>query len=397
MPSLYLHLDSGLFFCFGCGVTGDVVEWASRSEGVGWREAIDILDTGRPLTNAWASVAASPRQRSVGMLDADGPRRPEGPDLTRTPPSRIFEALEAAWDYYTFNPLHHRGTAYLWGRGIDVRVLEARTGRREVGHTPARSDGLVVALHARGFTSDELIDAGLAIRRRGSSVADFYRQRVLIPIRHEGGHVCGFVGRNVGDDRWPKYKNPPRTAVYDKSVDLYRPLPPPTNRDGRVIVVEGTLDALAIAAAAIRTDMADRICPVTQSGKQLSANQLSAVLGLHPNPPIIAFDGDSAGRESDLRVARAAAERGETVTFASLPDGHDPASWLAERGDDGLVQLSADSDPTDLRAAIGSRAGPFAASRPGPRSPRRGPVGRSGQAYSHERAFVHEPPGISLF
>ena len=159
-PSLYLHLDTGLFFCFGCGVMGDVVEWVSRSEEVGWREAIDILDTHRPLTNAWASGAASPYPSSGGMLDTNGPGRPEGPDLARTPASLVFDALEAAWEYYTFSPLHDRGSAYLWGRGIDVGVLEARTGRREVGHTPVRAEGLVVALHARGFTTDELIDAG---------------------------------------------------------------------------------------------------------------------------------------------------------------------------------------------------------------------------------------------
>ena len=62
------------------------------------------------------------------MLDTNGPGRPEGPDLARTTASRVFDALEAAWEYYTFGPLHHRGSAYLWGRGIDVGVLEGHTG-----------------------------------------------------------------------------------------------------------------------------------------------------------------------------------------------------------------------------------------------------------------------------
>jgi DNA primase len=335
-PSLYLHLDNGLFFCFGCGVMGDVVEWASRSEGVGWREAIDILDSGQPLTNAWTSVAASPNHRSGRMLDNDGPGRLEGPDLARTPASRIFEALEAAWDYYTFKPLHHRGAAYLWGRGIDVGVLEARTGGREVGHTPARSDGLVMALRSRGFTTNELIDAALAVRRRGTPVTDFYRQRVLIPIHDEDGRVCGFVGRNVGDDRWPKYKNPPRTAVYDKSIHLYRPLLPPSDPRGHVVVVEGTLDAMAIAVASVQSGQDNQWCPVTQSGKELSPGQLGYVLALHPNPPIIAFDGDEAGIQANQRLASAAAERGAQAVCVTLPDGHDPTSWLAARGSEGL-------------------------------------------------------------
>jgi DNA primase len=358
-PSLYLHLDTGLFFCFGCGVMGDVVEWASRSEGVGWRKAIDILDAGLPLTNAWASAAARPHQRSGGVLDTNGPGRPEGPDLARTPASRVFDALEAAWDYYTFSPLHHRGASYLWGRGIDVAVVEAHTGMRQVGHTPARADGLVMALRARGFITNELIDAGLAVRRRGA-VTDFYRQRVLIPIRGDDDRVCGFVGRNVGDDRWPKYKNPPRTAVYDKSINLYRPLLPPSDPGGHIVVVEGTLDALAIAVAVIRAGRADAFCPVTQSGRELSRLQVDRVLRLHSNPPVIAFDGDAAGRESTDRVGRTALARGVRVLSANLPDGEDPASLFAERGASMLEVFTAPTIAKQL--ARGSRRPPFPSS-----------------------------------
>ena len=160
---------------------------------------------------------------------------------------------------------------------------------------------------------------------------------MLIPVRNEQGAICGLIGRNVGDPRFPKYTNPTRTLAYDKSVDLYRPLPAPAHPDGRVIVVEGTLDAMAIATAAIRTGRADRFCPVTQSGKELSEAQLAAVLGLHPNPPVISFDGDAAGRGSNERIARAAADRGDTVAVVALPDGHDPASWLAAKGDAALA------------------------------------------------------------
>ena len=48
-PSLQLHLDDGIWHCFGCGQTGDVVEWVCQSEGVGWRQTIRILDSGCAL------------------------------------------------------------------------------------------------------------------------------------------------------------------------------------------------------------------------------------------------------------------------------------------------------------------------------------------------------------
>ncbi|MHB1740500.1 MAG: CHC2 zinc finger domain-containing protein [Actinomycetes bacterium] len=276
-PSLRLHLGDGLFFCFGCGAKGDVVEWVRQAEGVDWREAIAILDDRRPLTNAWA--------------------------------------------YYTYPPLRHRGQEYLKTRGIDVEVLQAHTGRAEVGHTPAMATGLITALRSTGFSDDELVDAGLAHRRQGGGPhSDFYRQRVLIPIRDDQERVVGLIGRNVGDQqRFAKYTNPPRTHAYDKPVNLYQPLPAPGDPHGQVVVVEDTLDAIAIAVTAIHAGRPAQFCPITQSGRELSAVQLAYVLGLHPAPPVLGFDAD--------------------------PNDHDPASWLAEHADEGLSAWVRDGAP----------------------------------------------------
>jgi DNA primase len=265
------------------------------------------------------------------------PGQVDYPDLSRTPAARVFDAPAAAWSYYSSGSLHERGVAYLTRRGIDVTVLEAHTGRDEVGHTAASPDGLVTAMLAEGFAIDELVDAGLAHRGVDGRVTDFYRQRVLIPIRDEHSRVCGLVGRNVGDERWPKYKNPPRTQVYDKSVNLYHPLPAPTaGSRGQVIVVEGTLDAMAIAVAAIRSGAAGQFWPVTQSGRELSVAQLERAVSLHSGPLVLALDGDAAGRESALRYAVTAARLGHAMSVTILPGDHDPASWLTERGSDGL-------------------------------------------------------------
>jgi len=365
-PSLRLHLETGLYACFGCGAHGDVVEWVQTSEGVSWREEIALLDAGGPLHNAWSGneragdlTGSRARGSTHGRPDAHagelssvtrgelehlGTRQPvlerpslERPDLERTAPARVHTVLALAWRYYSCRALHDRGVAYLQRRAIDVRVLEAVTRRCEVGHSPARADGLVTALRRAGVTDDELVDAGLARRRGGEErLTDVYRQRVLVPVRDEEGRVSGFVGRNVGDPRWPKYLNPPRTAVYDKSVDLYQPLRAPSSTDGHVVVVEGTLDAMAIATAAIRAGRERELCPVTQSGRELSTRQIERVLSLHPGPPVIAFDGDAAGAESNERVSRAVARTGRPVMVTTLPDGHDPASWLEAMGDRGL-------------------------------------------------------------
>jgi DNA primase len=193
-------------------------------------------------------------------------------------------------------------------------------------------------MRQQGFSGDELVDAGLASRRlEDGPSADYYWQRVLVPVRDQQGRVCGLIGRNIGDARWPKYKNPPRTVAYDKSINLYQPLPPPLATSvGRVVVVEGTIDAMAMAVAAIQAGRASAFCPVTQSGRELSPAQLDHVLALSALPPIIGFDGDSSGREPTARLLSSAAQRRVTVLVTTLPEGHDPASWLADRGPSGL-------------------------------------------------------------
>ncbi len=344
-PSLRLYLDDDRYYCFGCAAKGDVIQWARETEQVGVAAAIRALDSGTSLTNAWAgmSYAATDARRPQPPDDdasrsSPEPGQAETPDPARTPPDRVLAALAAAWAYYTCPSLHARASAYLAGRSIDVAVLEAHTGRPETGHTPARAHGLVTALQARGFNDHELVDAGLAHQRLGGgAVNDFYRQRVLIPIRDGHQRVVGLIGRNVGDQqRWTKYKNPPRTAVYDKSINLYQPLPAPADPQGQVIVVEGTLDAMAIAVAAIRSGRADRFCPVTQSGRELSDTQVRGIINLHPSSPVLAFDGDDAGRESAVRYEQAFVAAGRPAVMSALSAAHDPASWLAAHGDAGL-------------------------------------------------------------
>ena len=348
-PSLRLHLDDGIWHCYGCARTGDVVEWVCQSEGVTWPQAIAILDGGYLLTNAWADHGSPASSRDVSVPHKTGrgvqavvktTGRLEYPDLLRTSPDRVFAAVATAWSYYCNAALHERGATYLRRRGIDVSVLEAHAHRAEVGHTSLSPEGLVTLMRRSGFTAEELVDSGLAHRSLTGRVTDFYRQRVLIPVRDDLGRICGFVGRNVGGERWPKYKNPPRTHAYDKSVNLYRPLPAPVDCDGQVIVVEGTLDAMAIAVAAIRSGRAGKFCPVTQSGRELSAAQQIMVLELCPNPLCVTFDGDAPGRESAGRLAQRVKDNGRAVTVVNLPDGHDPASWLTAPGNEGLERLA---------------------------------------------------------
>jgi DNA primase len=343
-PSMILHLDTGRYHCFGCDAGGDVIQWVRDIYHVGAVQAVKMLDTPGRLPPP--PIASGNERRTVR---ATGPQA-EPPDVHRTPADRVLAALKAAWGYYSYGALHHAGLDYLNSRGIDVAALEDEVGRPVIGRTPFKApDQFVAKMRQRGFTDDELVDAGLASRLPARTplgtptVVDFYRHRFVVPVRDDPGRVIGLIGRYDGDARAntrPKYKNPPRTVVYDKAAVLYRPSTPRLDADGQVVIVEGSLDALAIAAAAATAGLSSKFAPVSESGTALSDAQLEQVMALHDRAPVLAADGDPTGDGASVKWASALALRGRESAIVTWPEHEDPASWLEKCGTAGLAALT---------------------------------------------------------
>lgn len=352
-PSMLLHLDQGRYHCFGCGASGDVVQWVRDIYGLDARQAVDRLDSNRQrFTDPPQGAVRVPTVRTRR------PPRSEQPDLDRTPAARALEALQEAWRVYTLPKLAQKAADYLADRGIDATSLAGAPGFGNiVGHTPRNPDQLVNHLRNCGFSDDELIDAGLARRYDNRPLTDAFQRRVLLPVRDKHGNAIGIIGRSIlGEDRRiaAKYLNPPRTVIYDKSRALYTPgrfhhMPP----DGQVVIVEGSIDALAIAAAAHTAGLTDRFQPVSTSGLAFSDSQIDSILALHPRAPVIALDGDQPGRHAAAQLAARLAIRGREAAIVTWPPNHDPASWLAEHGPNGLAALTRrgclEANGTELR------------------------------------------------
>jgi DNA primase len=333
-PSLQLDLDRDHYHCFGCGVHGDVIDWVRDIEGVDTPNAVAILESGRAIN---AVVSAGTSRRSWTR------RRSEPPDLDRTPLQRIVAANETAWAYYSYGNLHERGAEYLASRGIAIAALEAETHGPVVGHTPSartRIDGLFAALTSRGFTETELLDAGLATRLADGCVIDFHRDRVVVPVRDGDGVVVGLLGRDITGTSPVKYLNPATTAAYQKSRSLYRPSEPALVPDASIVVCEGPLDALAIAAQAAASGVSARFAPVAACGRTLFDSQLDQILAVHPGAPVLAGDGDAPGRQANIDWARRMLAKGRETVITEWPDGYDPATWLKTRGPEGLWALT---------------------------------------------------------
>ena len=176
----------------------------------------------------------------------------------------------------------------------------------------------------RGLT-DGALKTGLIKREAGGGLHDMFRGRLMFPIRDPQGRVIAFGGR-VLDDRLPKYINSTESPLYSKArtvYGLYEGRAAITKAD-RAIVVEGYIDAIALAQAGFNATVASL-------GTALTVDQLR-LLGRYTKNVVACFDGDNAGRKASVRALEVFLNAGMTGRGVFIPAGFDPDTLVRERG-----------------------------------------------------------------
>jgi DNA primase len=319
------------FHCFGCGASGDVIDFVQRHAGVGFRRAVELLDSDLALP-----------QRTPPQ-----PKRDPLPwPLVSVERGHEINAL--AWDHFASPVPHAYAASYLRNhRGIDVAPLEDVLGTPVVGHTGGRWTSLVDRLTAHGVSTDELLAMDLAHRSNSGRLVDAWHNRLLVPCRTPYGSISGFIGRvDAGQARVPKYRNPTQTATFQKSKVLYAPIVEPTRDGVTAVVVEGPLDALAVAATAAVAGRLGDFWPCSANGVTVSDTQARLVADSGAYNIVLALDGDEAGAQGTARWIDAVCRRlGHAAMLTRLPAGLDPAEWLAREGRCGLSAFDPASAP----------------------------------------------------
>ena len=375
------------FKCFGCGAGGDVIEYVSR------RYDLSFIDSIQALQNRTIGTG------SVAPLPATGNFATREPDLPRISTDRAYEINQRAWEHFATPVAAEFAQSYLSSRrGIDLGALRAFSGGEPVvGYAGTGWTTLVSRLHDQGVSDDELLGTDLAQITRGGRLVDTYRGRIIIPVTNSAGQINGFVGRDVtGDDRAPKYRNPTRTSTFNKSTILYRPTQHALAADATVVIVEGVLDALAIAATAARRGEMDRFAPCTTSGVTASHEQVCRVLALHGRPPVIALDGDRAGVEgtgrwlSGLCLDERAAGPRDHASDRNRPGGMACRAWRL--GPDGLRPSRAVEHRRSGRPPVTTGPRTCPSSRRSTRAARGGRPGQPGPARGAAASRTRCPP-----
>ena len=321
-PSFGIDPVEKLYHCFGCGVGGDAFSFVMETEGLDFAGALESL-----------------ADRYGVQLEREAEDPAEA--ARRAARDRLLALLERTAAYYVRvlweSPEAADARAYLTGRGLEEEALR----EYRVGFSPGVYDRVVNASSAAGYSREELLACGLAQERRdGRGLIDRFRGRIMFPLCDDRGRVLGFGARALRPDDRPKYLNSSDNAVFHKNevlygLDLARPA---AARAGRVALVEGYTDAIALRQAGVAE-------VVGSMGTALTDRQVSALARLAPTA-LFCQDPDAAGQEAVSRsvtalrdLNRSRAGRGVEFRIVRLPAGSDPADVVQRDGPDAMRAL----------------------------------------------------------
>jgi len=324
-PSMSIDRARGLYHCFGCGKGGDLFSFVQETQGLNFRESLEVLARKAGVTLTEDPGEAQRRGRRGAAIDA------------------IRKAIEVYHTRLKTAPDAGPARAYLRARGYDVDVID----RWKMGFAGTDWDTLTKELRAGGIEERALIDAGLS--RKGSrGLYDFFRGRLMFPIYDLRGDPVGFGGRKIEEvpreatnNPDAKYVNSPDSVVYQKSRLLYGldRARAAMGTAGEAVIVEGYTDVIAMHLAGVET-------AVAACGTALGDDHFD-LLRRFAERVVLAFDSDTAGSKAALRSddLESPFRLDLDLRVALMPDGLDPADLVQEGRGDELAKAVSEATP----------------------------------------------------
>ena len=371
-PSFAVNPERQMYKCFGCGKGGGVINFIMEIENVPYRDAVEILARRAGLTVPESGAPDDYAEKRRRMLD-----------INRDAARHFYRLLSS--------PVGEAARDYLVMRGISKEIVT----RFGIGVAPDSWTLLLDAMVKKGYTSQELLEAGL-VRRKGSGgkgsdgkesgakdsgrkesgakdsggkesgakdrggndgvgndsggnegggkesswkesrgTYDVFRNRLMFPVIDVRGGVIGFSGRILGEGE-PKYLNSPETLVFNKSRNLFALNIAKKSKAGMLILAEGNIDVVALHQAGFD-------CAVASLGTSLTAEQVK-LMSHYTEKAVIAFDSDEAGKRAALRAIPLLEKTGMSVKIVDMGVSKDPDEFLKKHGPDGFKTLIGRSD-----------------------------------------------------
>ena len=302
-PSFSVSPDKQLFHCFGCGAGGNVINFVMKIE------ALDFIETVKLLAE----------KAGIDLPEADY----TGIEGQRTQKKQLIKELNTQAAKFFYNTLMSKegvvAREYLAGRKISERTIK----QFGLGYAPNSKDLLLKHLNSQGFSSDDIVNAGLAILGDDGYYRDKFINRVMFPIFDIRGNAVAFGGRAIGNHS-PKYLNSPETDVFYKSKIIYGMNFAKQSDAKELIIVEGYMDVISLHQHGINN-------AVATMGTALSEEH-AKIISRYYKDVVIAFDSDEAGRKAVLRSMQILLNAGCRIKILNLDEEKDPDEYIKSKG-----------------------------------------------------------------
>ena len=306
-PSMKISPSKKIYKCFSCGAGGNVIQFVSRYEKIGFTEAVAKL------------------AKRIGIeVQANN-------DPNYETKKRFYQILNESNNFFSFY-LHNSDEGkialkYLEKRGITKGIID----HFQIGLAPKENDYLHKALDQASFNVIDQIESGMVRKGQDGSIIDSFRTRIMFPIYDINDRVVGFSGRTyLENDKSPKYINSNENLIFHKSEVLYNysNAKEQARKEDTIFVFEGFMDVIAAYKAGVTN-------AVATMGTALTKQHLKALHAL-ASRIVLCFDGDNAGINATYKAAGIFATVNAIPYAVSLPDGMDPDEYQIKYGSEEL-------------------------------------------------------------
>lgn len=303
-PSFVVSEQKQIFTCFGCGATGDAIEFAKRYYNLDFSEAVEKL-AGEYGISLEKSTFHDNREIYYKV-----------------------NKLAANFFYKAFTEKANKGYAYMKRRDISPAILK----KFGIGYADAQWDSLYKYLLSQGVDKKIMLELGLVSESKGKYY-DKFRNRVIFPIINTSGKVIGFGGRAIDAEDNPKYLNSAESKIFQKKYNLYglNISRQSVGKEGFIILVEGYMDTIALYQSGIENVAASL-------GTALTENQ-AKLIKRYTKDVILSYDADGAGRAAALRGLDILRKEECKVKVLHVTDGKDPDEYIKKNGKQAFLKL----------------------------------------------------------
>ena len=302
-PSFSVNPEKGIYYCFGCHKGGSVVNFIMEIENLSYPDAVRFLAKRAGIEVPEDNLGQSQYKKK----------------------ERLWALCKEAARFFNDQlktPAAAEARAYVAKRGLSASTVT----RFGLGFAPNAWSALLDAMTAKGFSKQELLEAGLVLKNeKKGTLYDRFRNRLMFPIIDVRGNVIGFGGR-VMDDSTPKYLNSPETIIFNKRRNLFAMNIVKKSKQGFIILTEGYMDAIALHQYGFD-------CAVASLGTSLTQEHAD-MLSKYTNEIVLTYDGDAAGQNATARAIPMLEKTGLRVKVLRMQGAKDPDEFLKKYGAD---------------------------------------------------------------